>query len=65
MLLARWLVLVLLLSGLGCLGASLWTGNLRLRRLGVALIKWTVVAGLVFFGVLIVERVLEMGVKGS
>ncbi|MDP9043954.1 MAG: hypothetical protein M3O01_04030 [Pseudomonadota bacterium] len=64
MLLARGLVLLLLLAGLVCLGTSLLNGNLRLRRAGVALIKWTVIAGLVFFGVLIVERVLEMSVKG-
>jgi hypothetical protein len=65
MLLVRGLVLLLLLAGLGCLGLSLLTGEQRLRRIGILLIKWTVVAGLVFFGVLIVERVLEMGVKGS
>lgn len=65
MLLVRWLVLLLLLAGLGCLGVSLLNGDARLRRLGVVLIKWTVVAGLVFFGVLIVERLLEMGVKGG
>jgi hypothetical protein len=65
MLLVRWLVLLLLVSGLICLGASLLNGDLRLRRIGMLLIKWTVVAGLVFFGVLIVERVLEMGGKGS
>lgn len=65
MLLVRWLVLLLLVSGLICLGVSLLNGDLRLRRVGTLLIKWTVVAGLVFFGVLIVERVLEMGVKGT
>lgn len=65
MLLVRWLVLLLLVSGLICLGVSLLNGDLRLRRVGTLLIKWTVVAGLVFFGVLIVERVLEMGGKGT
>ena len=60
MLLVRWLVLLLLVSGIVCLGLSLLPGKQRLRRIGVLLIKWTVVAGLVFFGVLIVERVLEM-----
>jgi len=60
MLLARWIVVLLLLAGLACFGVSLVTGQQRQRRIGLRLIKWTVIAGLVFFGVLVVERLLEM-----
>ena len=56
MLIARWLVLLLLGAGLVCLSLYLATGQLRYRLLGVRLIKWTVIAGLGFFAVLIVEE---------
>ena len=56
MLIARWLVMLLLGAGLVCLAMYLVTGQLRYRQLGVRLIQWTVVAGLGFFAVLIVEQ---------
>lgn len=57
---ARVLVLLLLLAGLGCFAAYLLTGQLRYRAIGIRLIKWTVIAGLVFFGALIAERLVEL-----
>ena len=56
MLIARWLVLLLLGAGLVCLALYLGTGQVRYRVLGVRLVKWTVIAGLGFFAVLIVEQ---------
>ena len=32
------------------------TGQVRYRVIGVRIVKWTIVAGLGFFGVLILER---------
>jgi hypothetical protein len=56
MLLFRWLVLLLLL----CAGVSFafyaGTGQERFKRYGLLVLKWTVLAGLGFFGVLILER---------
>ncbi len=56
MLFARWIVLLLLVSGLVCLALYIATGQLRFRHLGVRIIRWTVMAGLGFFAVLILER---------
>ena len=56
MLIARWLVLLLLGAGLVYLALYLGTGQVRYRVLGVRLVKWTVIAGLGFFAVLIVEQ---------
>lgn len=56
MLFARWIVLLLLVSGLVCIGLYIATGQVRFRTLGIRVIRWTVVAGLGFFAVLILER---------
>ncbi len=56
MLFARWIVLLLLVAGLVCFGMHVATGEPRFRRIGIGLIRWTVVAGLGFFAVLILER---------
>ena len=60
MLLARFVVLVLLLAGLVCFALYVTTGQQRFRVLGVRIVKWTVIAGLGFFAVLIAERVAAM-----
>jgi hypothetical protein len=60
MALVRGLVLLLLLAGLGCFAAYLVTGQLRYRVIGIRLVKWTVIAGMVFFGALILERLAEL-----
>jgi predicted ABC-type exoprotein transport system permease subunit len=56
----RVVVLLLLLAGLACFALYFVTGQARYRAIGIRLIRWTVVAALVFFGVLIVERLAEM-----
>ena len=60
MLIARWLVGLLLVAGLVCFAMYIATGEQRYRRLGILLVKWTVIAGLGFFAVLILERLSEM-----
>lgn len=56
MLLARLIVGLLLAAGVVCFAAYMATGQMRFRTLGVLLVKWTVIAGLAFFAVLILER---------
>ena len=56
MLIFRWVVLLLLVAGLVSLAMFIGTGQVRYRVLGVRIVKWTVVAALGFFAVLILER---------
>ena len=56
MLIFRWVVLLLLVAGLVCLAMFVGTGQTRYRVLGVRIVKWTVIAALGFFAVLILER---------
>ena len=56
MLLLRALVLLMLGVGVACFAVYAVTGSLQYRRVGLRVVKWTIVAGLVFFAVLIVER---------
>ncbi len=58
--LARFVVLVLLGAGLVCFVLYASTGQQRYRVLGVRIVKWTVIAGLGFFAVLIAERLATM-----
>ena len=60
MLVFRWIVLLLLVGGLVCFAMYLGTGQQRYQMLGVRIIKWTVVAALGFFAVLILERLAMM-----
>ncbi|MEY2952792.1 MAG: hypothetical protein RLZZ401_879 [Pseudomonadota bacterium] len=57
MLLFRWLIFFLLL----CAGVSfvfyVATGRPHFKRWGLIVLKWAVLAGLGFFGVLILERI--------
>ena len=61
MLIFRWIILLLLVSGLICMAMYIGTGQVRYRILGIRIIKWTVVAGLAFFVVLILERLALLG----
>jgi hypothetical protein len=56
MLIARLLIGLLLFSAVLCFAFSIATGQVRWRRRGLIILKWTVVAGLAFFSVLILER---------
>ncbi len=54
----RTLVLLLLVAGVLCFALYIGTGQARWRRFGLVIIKWTVIAGLVFFAVLFLERMV-------
>ena len=56
MLIFRWLVLLLLVAGALSLAMYVGTGEARWRNLGIRIIKWTVIAALGFFAVLVLER---------
>lgn len=57
MFLIRWVILLLLIAAGVFFALYLGTGQVRFRHLGLVVLKWTIAAGLVFFGVLILERI--------
>jgi hypothetical protein len=54
----RGLIYFLLLLACLCFALYAITGDIRYKRWGLVTLKWTVLAGLGFFGVLIFERLL-------
>jgi hypothetical protein len=60
MLIFRAVVLLLLVAGLVCFAMYIGTGQVRYRAYGLRIVKWTVLAGLGFFAVLIAERLAVM-----
>ena len=58
MIIVRSLIYFLLLTAGVCFALYATTGDLRYKRWGLVTLKWTVLAGLGFFGVLIFDRVL-------
>ncbi|MEP7298582.1 MAG: hypothetical protein ABI702_20550 [Burkholderiales bacterium] len=56
MLIFRWVVLLLLAAGLVSMAMFVGTGQQRYKVLAVRIVKWTLIAGLGFFAVLILER---------
>jgi hypothetical protein len=56
----RALVFLLLIAGLLCFVMYIGTGQTRWRTLGIRIVKWTVVAALVFFAVLLIERLPQL-----
>ncbi|WP_295645456.1 hypothetical protein [uncultured Methylibium sp.] len=60
MLVFRWIVLLLLVAGILCFAMYIGTGDVRWRGRGLVIVKWTVLAGLAFFAVLILERLAIM-----
>ena len=56
MLIFRLLLGLLLAAGVLCFATYIATGQLVWRRRGVVIVKWTVIAALAFFAVLILER---------
>ena len=56
MLLFRWTMMLLLLAAGVCFVFYIGTGQARYRRYGLLVLKWTILAALGFFGVLILER---------
>jgi hypothetical protein len=60
MLIARVIFGLLLVAGVLCFAMYAGTGQTRWRALGWRIVKWTLVAGLAFFAVLILERLALM-----
>lgn len=58
MLLFRWAILLLLLSAIVSFVFFIGTGQVRYRSWGLKVLKWTVLAALGFFAVLILERLV-------
>jgi hypothetical protein len=58
MLLVRSIVFLLLLASIVCFALFAGTGQPRYKRLGLVILKWTIAAGLAFFAVLAVQRLL-------
>jgi hypothetical protein len=58
MLIFRWIVLLLLVAGLLCFAMYIGTGQMRWRVMGIRIVKWTVIAALGFFAVLLLERMV-------
>jgi hypothetical protein len=57
MLLFRWAIFLLLIAAGVSFAFYAGTGQVRFRHFGLVILKWTVLAGLGFFGVLILERI--------
>lgn len=58
MVIFRWLATLLLLASALCFAFYVGTGQAHYKRWGMLVLKWTVVAGLAFFAVIILERML-------
>lgn len=58
MLIFRWIASLLLLGSALCFVFYLGTGSLRYKRWGLLVLKWTVIAALAFFAVLIFGRIV-------
>lgn len=56
MLLLRWAVLLLLVASAVSFAFYAGTGQARFKRFGLTVLKWTVAAGLLFFAVLVLQR---------
>ena len=56
MLIFRTIVLLLLVAGLLCFAMYIGTRDTRWRARGILVVKWTVIAGLGLFAVLLLER---------
>lgn len=58
MLIFRWLVMLLLFAGVVCFAFYIGTGQVRYRQMGLVIVKWTVIAALAFFAVVILGRMI-------
>jgi hypothetical protein len=58
MLLFRWTVMLLLIAAGVCFVFYIGTGRPHYRQWGLVTLKWTVIAALGFFAVLVLERLL-------
>lgn len=60
MLLLRWVILLLLVGSAVCFAMYAGTAQVRYRRLGLMILKWTLASALGFFAVLIVQNILGL-----
>lgn len=58
MLIFRLTMMLLLVAVVASFAFYIGTGQVKYRTLGLKLLKWAVLAGLGFFGVLLLERLL-------
>jgi len=58
MLLFRWLLFLLLIAAGVCFAFYAGTADVRYRRWGLIILKWTLIAAFGFFGVLVATRIL-------
>lgn len=58
MLIFRWLAMLLLLAAAVCFALYAGTGQARYKRFGLVIFKWTIIAAVVFFAVILVDRVI-------
>ena len=56
MIVFRALLLLLLIAAMVCFGLYVGTGERRWLRLGLAIVKWTLIAAFGFLAVLLLER---------
>ena len=56
MLLFRWVIVLLLLAAGVNFAFYAGTGNPKYKRVGLVVLKWTLLAALGFFGMLVLER---------
>ncbi|MFO1226486.1 hypothetical protein [Roseateles sp.] len=56
MMIARLVIGLLLFAAVICFAMSIATRQPRWRRIGLVIVKWTLIAALAFFGALILER---------
>ena len=58
MLIFRWLATLLILASALSFAFYMGTGKVHYKRLSFLLFKWTVIAGLAFFAVMFVGRII-------
>ncbi len=58
MVIFRWLAMLLLLTAAVLFAFYAGTGQVRYKRLGLVILKWTVIAAVVFFAVILIERLI-------
>jgi hypothetical protein len=54
----RWIFMLLAVAAVLCFAMFIGTGQVRYRSWGISIVKWAVIAGLAFFAVLILERMV-------
>lgn len=58
MVIVRWLAMLVLLTAAVLFAFYAGTGDARYKRIGFRVLQWTLIAGVAFFVVVLVERLL-------